>query len=321
MKWQEKLGQSQLVKSLRRWNHDSRFILINVVLAFVLLNLVASQAYVRLDLTRDQVNSLSESSHQVFSELKQNVIVEAYISRDVPGEIQAVLDPIIAQLQQMDRVGGDRLEVRIYDPTTEDLKDRAVSRGITGQPVGQSTMEETSVRQGYFGIYLQSGEKSALLELARGGALIENFEYSFLRRLKELTEEPGPSGIGFLNAPGTSGTYRPRNLDEYTPDNLYWFRMLSENDMGPWMDVAVGNPVPADVETLIVSGLPDLSPADRFFLDQFLLRGGNLIIMTTPFEFSLQPPGPMAQMGLGRSNAGKAHISDKLEQFNQWLES
>ena len=123
MKWQEKLGQSQLVKSLRRWNHDSRFILINVVLAFVLLNLVASQAYVRLDLTRDQVNSLSESSHQVFSELKQNVIVEAYISRDVPGEIQAVLDPIIAQLQQMDRVGGDRLEVRIYDPTTEDLKD------------------------------------------------------------------------------------------------------------------------------------------------------------------------------------------------------
>ena len=51
MKWQEKLGQSQLVKSLRRWNHDSRFILINVVLAFVLLNLVASQAYVRLDLT------------------------------------------------------------------------------------------------------------------------------------------------------------------------------------------------------------------------------------------------------------------------------
>ena len=312
-------GFLQKLKSLfQRWNHDSRFIAINAILAFVLLNLVASQAFVRWDLTRDQVNSLSESSHQVFSELKQNVIVEAYISRDVPGEIQAILDPIIAQLQQMDRVGGSRLQVRIYDPSTEELKDRATSRGITGQPVGQSTMEETSVRQGYFGIYFQSGEKSALLELAQGGALIENFEYAFLRRLKDLVEEPGPSGIGFFNAPGTAQTYRPRSLEEYGKDNIYWFRMLSENDMGPWMDVVAGQSIPDDVETLIIVGLPELSAVDQFFLDQFLLRGGNLIFMASPFDFSLQSGGPMAQLRMG--TAGTAQISERLPPLNTWLE-
>ncbi len=312
-------GFLQKLKSLfQRWNHDSRFIAINAILAFVLLNLVASQAFVRWDLTRDQVNSLSESSHQVFSELKQNVIVEAYISRDVPGEIQAILDPIIAQLQQMDRVGGSRLQVRIYDPSTEELKDRATSRGITGQPVGQSTMEETSVRQGYFGIYFQAGEKSALLELAQGGALIENFEYAFLRRLKDLVEEPGPSGIGFFNAPGTAQTYRPRSLEEYGKDNIYWFRMLSENDMGPWMDVVAGQSIPDDVETLIIVGLPELSTVDQFFLDQFLLRGGNLIFMASPFDFSLQSGGPMAQLRMG--TAGTAQISERLPPLNTWLE-
>ncbi|HBS04717.1 MAG TPA: hypothetical protein DEA96_07125 [Leptospiraceae bacterium] len=304
---------------LTSWNHDVRFIGINAILAFVLINLVASQLYLRWDLTRDQVNSLSESSHQVFSELKQNVIVEAYISRDVPGEIQAILDPIIAQLQQMDRVGGSRLEIQIYDPSTEELKDRATSRGITGQPVGQSTMEETSVRQGYFGIYFQAGEKSALLELAQGGALIDNFEYAFLRRLKDLTEEPGPSGIGYFNARGTAQTYRPRSLEEYGKDNIYWFRMLSENDMGPWMDVVAGEPIPEDVETLIIVGLPTLSRMDQFFLDQFLLRGGNLIFMASPFEFSLQSGGPMAQMGMG-NRAGMARISENLQNTNSWLE-
>ncbi|MEQ8351482.1 MAG: Gldg family protein [Leptospiraceae bacterium] len=304
---------------LRKWNHDSRFIAVNSVIAFVLLNSIASQAYIRWDLTRDQVNSLSDSSYQVFSELKQNVIVEAYISRNVPGEIQAILDPIIAQLQQMDRVGGDRLQVRIFDPTTDELKDRAVSRGISGQPVGQSTMEETSVRQGYFGIYLQSGEKSALLELTQGGALIENFEYAFLRRLKDLTEDPGPSGIGYFNARGTSQTYRPRSLEEYGKDNIYWFRMLSENDMGPWMDVVAGQPIPEDVETLVIVGLPGLDRLEQFFLDQYILRGGNLIFMATPFQFSLQSGGPMAQMGMGQQ-AGTAQISEDLKPMNDWLE-
>ncbi|MCB1137213.1 MAG: Gldg family protein [Leptospiraceae bacterium] len=311
----------KILQTLKSLNHNGRFIAFNAVLAFVLLNVVASRAYVQWDLTRDQVNSLSQSSYQVFDELKQNVIVEAYISGDVPGEIKAVLDPIVSQLQQMDRVGGDRLSVRIYDPTTEELKDRAVSRGITGQPVGQATMEEASVRQGYFGIYLQSGERSALLELARGGALIENFEYVFLRKLKDLTEDPGPSGIGFYNAPGTSQTYRPRSLEEYGKDNLHWFRMLAENDMGSWKDVFSGEPVPEDVETLIVAGLPRLDSLDRYFLDQFLLRGGNLILLATPFEFRLSGGSPMAQMGLGQSRAGPARISEELQSFNDWISS
>lgn len=309
------------MRNLKSWNHSRRFIAINVVIAFVLINLIASRAFLRLDLSRDQVNSLSESSYQVFDELKQNVIVEAYISRDVPGEIQAILDPIIAQLQLMDRVGGDRLTVRIYNPTTEELKDRAVSRGITGQPVGQATMEEASVRQGYFGIYLQAGERSALLELAQGGALIENFEYAFLRRLKDLTEEEGPSGIGFYNARGTSQTYRPRSLEEYAKDNVYWFRMLAENDMGPWTDVIAGEPVPEEVETLIIVGLPQLDTLDRFYLDQYILRGGNLLLMSSPFEFQLSGGGPMAQMGMGQSRAGMATISDDLQDFNDWLSS
>lgn len=312
---------AKFLLSLKSMNHSGRFIAFNAVLAFVLLNVVASRAYVQWDLTRDQVNSLSESSYQVFDELKQNVLVEAYISSDVPGEIKAVLDPIVSQLQQMDRVGGDRLSVRIYDPSTEELKDRAVSRGITGQPVGQATMEEASVRQGYFGIYMQSGERSALLELARGGALIENFEYAFLRKLKDLTEEPGPSGIGFYNAPGTSQTYRPRSLEEYGKDSVYWFRMLAENDMGSWKDVFAGEEIPEDVETLIIAGLPRLDLVDRFYLDQFLLRGGNVILLATPFEFRLSGGSAMTQMGPLQSGGEPARISDDLQSLNDWISS
>ncbi|MCB1164628.1 MAG: GldG family protein [Leptospiraceae bacterium] len=311
-----------MMERIKQWNHSPRFIALQVVIAFVLFNVAASRAYVRLDLSRDQTNSLSESSNKVFSELKSRVLIEAYISRDVPGEIQALLDPIIAQLQQMDRIAGDRLDLRIYDPSTEELKDRAVSRGITGQPVGQATMEETNVRQGYFGIYMQSGEKSAILELAQGGALIDNFEYAFLRRLKDLTTEKKESGIGFYNATNTASTYRPRTMEEYGKDNMYWFRMLSENDMGAWTDVYAGAPVPQEVETLIIAGMPDLSRLDQYYLDQFVMRGGNLLILTTPFQFSLESPGSaMSSMGLGYSSAGEATVDQKsLKQFNNFLE-
>ncbi|HNL70635.1 MAG TPA: gliding motility ABC transporter, partial [Leptospiraceae bacterium] len=72
-------------------NHNTLFIRVNTVLLFLLLNGAASSWNCRWDMSRDRVNSVTESTEKVFARQRDPVLVEAYITSDLPGELKAML--------------------------------------------------------------------------------------------------------------------------------------------------------------------------------------------------------------------------------------
>lgn len=302
------------------WNRNTRFIAVNVVILFVLLNLVAQRLAWRIDFTRDGLNSVSDSTEKVLSRPGQPILVEAYITKKLPGEIYSELQPILYQLDEIERIGGSRIRLYHIDPTDEDDRARAERRGIRGIPIERAKDDEASVRMGYFGVYIQSGEQSAVVDLVEQGRIIGDFEYRFLREVKRLTNKEPQSGIGFLQAPGSLQTtmWRRDALPEKT--NMFAFRSIYERDSGPWTDVNAGEPVPENVETLIVTGLPQLDEKAQYYIDQFLMRGGNLLLMLRSFDFQLSSPDPrLLRMGFS-SGGGQASIEEKpLKELNDWL--
>lgn len=306
---------------LIRFANESRpFLIFNAVLLFVLVNGVAAKLSCRADLSRDKLNSLTASSKEVMSRVEDPVLVEAYISTDVPGEILSLLHPVISQLEEFQRVGGDKVRVRIINPDSEEKRKLAESRGIQGMPLEEQKAAEVSTKLWYFGIYIQSGEKSALLGLD-DGRLLDELEYRLLKEIKRLTRKEQASGLGLVRVPGALEARRWQNIKDQSKDNLYGFRTFAERDSGPMADVTLADPVPSTVDTLILAGLPRMEDKEIYYLDQFLMRGGNLVFLAKGFDFQMQETDPqLARLGIGGPGGGLATVPEAdLKSVNAWL--
>lgn len=307
-------------RSVKEYFEKPEAVFINAVLLFVLLNVAASGLYFKIDMSRDQVNSLSESSEQVIESLDSPVLVEAYISRNIPGEILAMLQPVLSQLHSLERIAPAKMQVKIFNPDSEELMEQAERRGIQGLPIEQAKVDEASVRLGYFGLYIQYRDKSAVLNLVDNQSIVTDFEYRFLREVKSLTQERTRPVIGFLNSPGTLSARRWQNIQDQNKDNLYVFRSLAERELSAWQDLTLEEPVPENIQVIVIAGQPVLSKVQQFYFDQFLLRGGSALVMAAAFDFETGRADPrMAQLGLGGTSGGMARIAPSVEQTNSWL--
>ena len=318
----------------QRW-----FFYANIILLFFLINGVFDKAACRLDLSRDQINSVSASTERVFTRLSDPVLIEAYISKDVTGEISSGLRPLISTLEEMQRIANDKLKLRVYNPNTEELRSKAQERGIRGIPISQQKEIEASVRLGYFGLYLQQGEESTTIMLLDRNWFVQDLEYRILRSIRKFSNKGTQSGIGILKTEGTAETTAWTKAQDQNKDNNYGFKSTLEREQGTVQEVELDKAIPGDVQTLIVIGLPKLSSSDAdsstppatvslkdlpkaYYLDQFLLRGGNMICLLKGFDFQMQTPDPrMRRMGMaGGASLGVAQaFTNELNEFNTWL--
>lgn len=109
-----------------------------VALVLISANAVASQATRRVDFTSQKLYSLSPTTVKVLQSLKAErpVLIQAFISPEVPRELVSTRSSLIGLLRQFDQEGGNNLRVRIV--STEkftDAADEAKRYGIEPQEV------------------------------------------------------------------------------------------------------------------------------------------------------------------------------------------
>jgi ABC-2 type transport system permease protein len=100
------------------------------------LNVVAANGNTRVDATSEKVYSISATTRKVIAEIKPDtpVLIQAFISPEVPKELVATRTTLIGLLRQLDQQGGDRIRVRISDTEKfSDQADQAKSFGIEPQ--------------------------------------------------------------------------------------------------------------------------------------------------------------------------------------------
>lgn len=297
------------------------FIYANILILFILINLIGYSLNLRFDFTKEKINSVSESSNKIISKLKLPLLVEAYISKDIPGQILSQLQPIIYHLEDFQRIGKGKIKLKIINPNTEELKNLATKRGIQGIPIEEADIDKASIRLGYFGIFLQYGDKTSSISLVEQGGFIGNFEYVFLKEIKKLiSEENRNSGIGYVKVNGTLDFRRWQSRLDMDKDNLYAFKIFIEKELGSIQEINLEGPIPDTIETLMVVGLPKFSKKQEVFLDQFLMRGGNLLLMLKAFDFSIVPPNPqLLQMGISSGSGGFVQYPEEVDRINEFL--
>ncbi|MCS7205871.1 MAG: GldG family protein [Leptospiraceae bacterium] len=298
------------------------FIYANIFILFFLVNVIAYNINWKLDLSKGNINTLSGSTKKVLNQLKYPLLIEAYISRDIPGQIFSQLQPIIYQLEDIQRQNHSLIQLKIIDPNNEELRSLASKRGIQGIPIEEAEIDKASVRLGYFGVYLQYTDRHTTFSLVEQGGILSNFEYVFLKEVKKLLQDPDTriSGIGYLNTEGTGKFRRWQTRLDMDKDNYFAFKNFIEKEMGEIREIQLDQPIPDTIETLLVIGLPNITQKEQVYLDQFLLRGGNLILMLKGFDFTITPPNPqLMQLGLSSGSRGFTTIPDELKIWNEFL--
>lgn len=260
-----------------------------VIVAAILIfaNALLKPANLRWDRTEGKLYTLSGGTQNILANLDKSVSVRFYFSRDT-AEMPVFLKTYAARVEDMlgefKRAGGRRIELRKLNPQPDsDEADSAVLDGITGQSLDAMGMGDPI----YFGIAVSAGGKTAALPFLNPNDEAR-LEYNLARAVVEVSRDR-KARLGVLSSMQVMGENDPK---------MQMMRMMGQAQGEPkpaWAlidelkrDFDVEE-VPADaasidpaIDTLLVVQAEKLSDATLFALDQFLLRGGRMMVFADP---------------------------------------
>ena len=247
----------------------------------------------RLDLTQNKLYTLSSGTQQVLHELKEPVNLYFYFSRDEAAKQSPLILPYAARvrefLEEIAARAGGKINLHVVDPQPfSDDEDRAAEFGLQPLPVGNGG---DSV---YFGL---AGTNST-----DGRSAIPNFtpdreeflEYDVAKLIQEWGTPKKPV-IGLLSSIGLQGQFNPQTGQMGEPWPIYTQLQQLFNVRALTSDL---DHIDKDVDVLMLVHPKQLQPKTLYGIDQFVMRGGRLLLLVDPdagADLSGQnPANPMA---------------------------
>jgi ABC-type uncharacterized transport system involved in gliding motility auxiliary subunit len=246
----------------------------------------------RLDLTQNQLYSLTPGTQQVLKELKEPINLYFYFSRDAAAKQSPLILPYATRvrefLEEIAARSGGKVHLRVVDPQafSED-EDRAAEFGLQSLQAGGGDAL-------YFGL---AGTNST-----DGRSAIPSFqtereeflEYDVAKLIHELGTPKKPV-IGLLSSLPMQGQFDPMSGRMSDPWPI----------IGQIQQIFTVHPVTADVDhidrdvdVLMVVHPKQLATKTLYAIDQFVMRGGKLLLFVDPdagADTSGQDPGnPLA---------------------------
>lgn len=238
----------------------------------------------RLDLTANQLYTLTQGTRNILGNLSEPLQLRFYFSQKLAADYPSIA--IYAQqvrelLEEYQRLAQGNIHLEIIDPesfSTEE--DRAVSLGLQGVPV------ENGAATFYFGL---AGSNST-----DGEAVIAFFqpdreaflEYDLTKLVYQLTQ-PKQKSIGIISTLPWQGGFGPLGANQ--PWVVYE-QLQQSFDLRPLP--LTTTTIPNDLELLLLVHPKGLDEGSLYAIDQFVLRGGRVLVLLDPHaESDLQALG------------------------------
>lgn len=262
------------------------FIEIGILLAvLIVLNALACNNPIRIDMTADKTFTPSAATHKILGDLDEIINVRAYLSADLPPDYLPIRQEILDQLNDFNEIAKAknnyfRLTV-IEDP--DPAKENLEIKGI--QPIEFRVQKEgeAQVKRGYMGIYIERVNKSDVIPAV---VSTESLEYDLMSAIVRLNKkESGTGKITILQGNGEPSMEEPGGIQAFVKalrEKKYTVYPTTLDDK---------TEIPSTAQTLLVLNSSKLTDFDKYQLDQFLLRGGNLIVMIDRFDLGTDEQG------------------------------
>lgn len=183
-------------------------ILIFLVTIFITVNLLLSPFSLKLDLSKGQAYSLSNSTKNIVDKLKQPVTIKFYVSSDIPTRLIPLKNDVVDLLNEYKRE-SNRVDVKIVDPKTNTAAaDEAKTAGIPPLQFSQMDQDKYAVSTAYFGIMISYQDKQEILPQVTDTS---SLEYDLTSAIYKLTN----TNTAKIEVIGQNGTGDP-NTNQLT---------------------------------------------------------------------------------------------------------
>ena len=251
--------------------------LVGVVLLILgLVNYIGVRRFVRMDLTDGRQYTVSKSTKKVLKGLDDIVNVTVYFSRNLPPYLVTLDRQVKDLLDEYRAYSGGRLRIQFVDPADDPEKERTLQyQGIPKVQLNIVEKEKAQLTNVYLGMAISYGDKNQVIPVVQS---VDNLEYDITSAILKVTQTPPK--VAFLAGNGEPG------LDREGYGRLA--EALRKQYDVTTVDLSNGQPVPADVRTLVVARPTNRLPErTRYEIDQFVMRGGRLIALADGTQ--LQP--------------------------------
>ena len=281
---------------MKKRNQDITHFILSVC-AIILVNIIASNFFFRIDLTEEKRFSISNATKNMLSELDDEVYVEVYLEGEFPAGFKRLQSSIKETLEEFKIYGNNNIRYDFIDPndfsdnkTKNKFHQQLAEKGI--QPTNLVAQEDGGkVEKIIFpGAIIRYKEKETSVQLLSGnrGASadeqlnhsVEAVEYNFADAIRKLNLTKKKK-IAFLQDHGElSGI----NIASIT------------NELAAYYDVKMVNlreKVSLNEFDLVVCAKPTKTFSDTsvFKLDQYVVKGGNALFLVDNMDVVLDSIG------------------------------
>ncbi|NNE70406.1 MAG: GldG family protein [Rhodothermales bacterium] len=280
----------------RDWTSRSTILLIGLIL--VVINLIGLNLFGRLDLTDDQVYSLSDASITIVEELDDPVTITAFFTADLPAPYGTNRRFLKDKLDDYRAYGGQNIQYQFVDPAEEDeLRSDAQRLGIPAVQIQVIESDNVQFKNAYMGVAIEYGGERETVPVIQD---LSTLEYDITGAIRRLTRDSQPQ-VGFLTGHGEpTPTTDMQNLNQGLQRN---YEVVTVTEQGGSLS--------ANPQALIVAAPADsLSPSVQQALDGYLMQGGKLAFLLNRVEADLQS---------GQATAKSVGLEDMLSTYGVGL--
>ncbi len=286
---------------------------IAVLAIIVAVNALLNNFRARLDLTEKNLYTLSDGTRQIIDELDSTVTLKFFFNRanpEVPIFIKNYANHVEDLLKEYEIVSGGKINVVMYNPEPDsDDEEWARNYGLRPQ---QMEMFGPPVYLGL--VAVSGGEEEVIPALDPNQEQLLEYHVS---RLIHRVDQPERPAVGVLSSLPVLGSDIPpqmaMRMQQQQPEKWVSFQEI-ESDYELVRVEPDTDEISPDLKTLIIAHPKQLSNETLYAIDQFLLRGGRLMVFVDPLSAAdARMSASQNPMNMGANNSSNL---EKL--FSAW---
>ncbi|MCX7632652.1 MAG: GldG family protein [Turneriella sp.] len=269
-----------IVEQLKEFFASRRATTLLYVLLFFSFSWLSYGVYLRVDLSSTGAMRISSTSKNLLRSLPEKATIELFASSDLPDEAVLVARKARDFIQEYANSSRGKVKLIVLDPDSDkSAAERARSLGLQQLNIAVTGSKKAQAQSVYFGLAISYGSKTEILNNLISLFEQQELENHLTARIFKMVK-PNEKRIALLAGHGPFTLKKERN-----PNSLSIF---ADKVSAFYNEIIETNPstgeIPVEVSTLIIVQPGSLSALDKFRIDQFLMRGGNLIIAASGME-------------------------------------
>lgn len=239
-----------------------------VAAILVLINVISTSRFVRLDLTEQKEFTISDATKEIVDNLQDLVTITVYMSEGLPPQLATLRRQIADILDEYRNYGRRHVQIDFVDPAADpETEQRLRLLGIpqiTAQTIERDQFQSLNI---YLGMHISYLDREEVIPVVQDTYTLE---YDLTSRILKVSREE-EYVVGVLSGPVEHDLNKDLTSLKMMLEDQFRVRTVALRDGQ--------SEVPPEVDVLIVAGPSRATDGVKYRLDQYLMRGGKLIYL------------------------------------------